>query len=164
MGVTITMSNDPPFIQLLRPLLGLVIEDDNLRSNVEETARIYFDDENSSTTINLIPAIIILGLLLILGLKLAGIPVLQSFGLDGLVSGGGSGEGGFGVIEERGYTSGGGYEGYDAAYTRDEFAAKVGYLQEQINALTLANEALASQVFLESGAQTGVTTNLIASS
>merc|ERR1711894_719018 len=65
MGVTITMSNDPPFIQLLRPLLGLIIEDDNLRSNVEETARIYFDDENASTTVNLIPAIIILGLLLL---------------------------------------------------------------------------------------------------
>merc|ERR1711988_737971 len=100
MGVTITMSSDQPFMQLLRPLLGLVIEDDNLRSNVEETARIYFDDENSSTTVNLIPAIIILGLLLLLGLKLAGIPIVQSLGLDGLVSGGGSGEGGFGVIEE----------------------------------------------------------------
>merc|ERR1711976_729095 len=120
MGVTITMSNDPPFIQLLRPLLGLVIEDENLRSNVEETARIYFDDENSSTTVNLIPAIIILGLLLLLGLKLAGIPIMQSFGLDGLVSG----EGGF---EEGGYAS------YDS-YTRDEFVSQVNSLQEQINA------------------------------
>merc|ERR1712026_57362 len=153
---TITMSNDPPFIQLLRPLLGLVIEDENLRSNVEETARIYFDDENSSTTVNLIPAIIILGLLLLLGLKLAGIPIMQSFGLDGL-----SGEGGF---EERGYATGqGGYDSYDT-YTRDEFVSQVNYLQEQINALTLANEALASQVYLESGAQTGLNTNLIASS
>merc|ERR1712001_362609 len=154
----INMAGDPPFIQILRPILDLIIDEEKLRSSVEETARIYFDDENSSTTINLIPAIIILGLLL------AGLPVLQSFGLDGLVSGGGSGEGGFGVIEERGYTSGGGYEGYDAAYTRAEFATQVGYLQDQINALTLANEALASQVFLESGAQTGVNTNLIASS
>merc|ERR1712045_536444 len=148
MGSHINMAADPPFFQILRPILDLIIEDEKLRSSVEETARIYFDDENSSTTINLIPAIIILGLLLILGLKLAGI----------------SGEGGFGVIEERNYASGGGYEGYDAAYTREEFAAKVGYLQEQINALTLANEALASQVFLESGAQTSVNTNLIASS
>ena len=150
------MSNDPPFIQLLRPLLGLIIEDDNLRSNVEETARIYFDDENSSTTVNLIPAIIILGLLLLLGLKLAGIPIMQSFGLDGLVSG----EGGF---EERGYATGQGYDSYDT-YTRDEFVSQVNYLQEQINALTLANEALASQVYLDSGAQTGLNTNLIASS
>ena len=151
------MSNDPPFIQLLRPLLGLVIEDENLRSNVEETARIYFDDENSSTTVNLIPAIIILGLLLLLGLKLAGIPIMQSFGLDGLISG----EGGF---EERGYATGqGGYDSYDT-YTRDEFVSQVNYLQEQINALTLANEALASQVYLESGAQTGLNANLIASS
>merc|ERR1711997_743793 len=164
MGSHINMAGDPPFFQILRPILDLIIEDEKLRSSVEETARIYFDDENSSTTINLIPAIIILGLLLILGLKLAGLPVLQSFGLDGLVSGGGSGEGGFGGIEERGYASGGGYEGYDAAYTREEFATQVGYLQEQINALTLANEALASKVFLESGAQTGVNTNLIASS
>merc|ERR1712062_479467 len=145
MGSHINMADDPPFFQILRPILDLIIEDEKLRSSVEETARIYFDDENSSTTINLIPAIIILGLLLILGLKLAGLPVLQSFGLDGLVSGGG-------------------YEGYDAAYTRAEFATQVGYLQEQINALTLANEALASQVFLESGAQTSVNTNLIASS
>ena len=148
------MSSNQPFMQILRPLLGLVIEDDKLRSNVEETARIYFDDENSSTTVNLIPAIIILGLLLLLGLKLAGIPIIQSFGLDGLVSG----EGGF---EERGYATG--YGAYDT-YTRDEFVTQVNYLQEQINALTLANEALASQVYLESGAQTGLNTNLIASS
>ena len=148
------MSSNQPLMQLLSPLLGLVIEDDKLRSNVEETARIYFDDENSSTTINLIPAIIILGLLLLLGLKLAGIPIIQSFGLDGLVSG----EGGF---EERGYATG--YGAYDT-YTRDEFVTQVNYLQDQINALTLANEALASQVYLESGAQTGLNTNLIASS
>merc|ERR1712029_55672 len=144
-----------PFMQLLRPLLGLVIEDDKLRANVEETARIYFDDENSSTTVNLIPAIIILGLLLLLGLKLAGIPIMQIFGLDGLVIG----EGGF---EERGYATGQG--AYDDTYTREEFVTQVNYLQEQINALTLANEALANQVYLESGAQTGINTNLIASS
>ena len=147
------MSSNQPLMQLLSPLLGLVIEDDKLRSNVEETARIYFDDENSSTTINLIPAIIIIGLLLLLGLKLAGIPIIQSFGLDGLVSG----EGGF---EERGYATGYGAD----TYTRDEFVTQVNYLQDQINALTLANEALASQVYLESGAQTGLNTNLIASS
>ena len=149
------MSSNQPLMQLLRPLLGLVIEDDKLRSNVEETARIYFDDENSSTTINLIPAIIILGLLLLLGLKFAGIPIIQSFGLDGLVSG----EGGF---EERGYATGYG-AAYDT-YTRDEFVTQVNYLQEQINALNLANEALASQVYLESGSQTGLNTNLITSS
>ena len=148
------MSSNQPLMQLLSPLLGLVIEDDKLRSNVEETARIYFDDENSSTTINLIPAIIILGLLLLLGLKLAGIPIIQSFGLDGLVSG----EGGF---EERGYATG---YGASDTYSRDEFVTQVNYLQDQINALTLANEALASQVYLESGAQTGLNTNLIASS
>ena len=151
------MSNDPPFIQLLRPLLGLVIDDEKLRSNVEETARIYFDDENASTTVNLIPAIIVLGLLLLLGLKLAGIPIMQSFGLDGLVTE----ETGFG---ERGYASGqGSYDSYDT-FTRDEFVSQVSYLQDQINALTLANEALASQVYLETGAQTGVSSNLIASS
>ena len=151
------MLNDSPFIQLLRPILGLVIKDDQLRSNVEDTARIYFDDENASTTVNLIPTIIILGLLLLLGLKLAGIPIMQSFGLDSLISG----EGGF---EERGYTTGqGSYDSYDT-YTKDEFASQVNYLQEQINALTLANEALANQVYPESGAQTGLSTNLIASS
>merc|ERR1712045_154473 len=121
----------------------------------EETARIYFDDENASTTVNLIPAIIVLGILFLLGLKLAGIPIMQSFGLDGLVSR----EGGF---EERGYATG--YGAYEDTYTREEFVTQVNYLQEQINALTLANEALASQVYLESGAQTGLNTNLIASS
>merc|ERR1712045_331396 len=108
----------------------------------EETARIYFDDENASTTVNLIPAIIVLGILFLLGLKLAGIPIMQSFGLDGLVSG----EGGF---EERGYATG--YGAYDDSYTREEF-------------VTQANEALANQVYLESGAQTSLNTNLIASS
>merc|ERR1719384_2055077 len=146
------MSSDQPFMQLLRPLLGLVIEDDKLRANVEETARIYFDDENSSTTVNLIPAIIVLGILFLLGLKLAGIPIMQSYGLV-------SGEGGF---EERGYATG--YGAYDDTYTREEFVTQVNYLQEQINALTLANEALASQVYLESGAQTSLNTNLISSS
>merc|ERR1719232_2233969 len=151
------MLNEPPFVQLLRPLLGLVIEDDQLRSKVEDTARIYFDDENASTTVNLIPAIIVLGLLL--GLKLAGIPIMQSFGLDGLISG----EGG---LEERGYTASGqgSYDSYGDSYTRDEFVSQVNYLQEQINALTLANEALANQVYLDTGAPTSLNTNLIASS
>merc|ERR1711862_210754 len=158
MGVTLTMLNEPPFVQLLRPLLGLVIEDDKLRANVEETARIYFDDENASTTVNLIPAIIVLGLLLLLGLTLAGIPIMQSFGLDGLISG----EGG---LEERGYASGqGSYDSYGDSYTRDEFVSQVSYLQEQINALTLANEALANQVYLDTGAPPSLNTNLIASS
>ena len=53
-----------------------------MKERVEETARIYF--EGTGTTINLLPALII-GLLLLLALlKLLGIPILSSFGLDGL--------------------------------------------------------------------------------
>ena len=75
---------------ILRPFLDL-IEQPDMREKVEETARIYF--EGQGTTINLLPALIV-GLLLLLALmKLAGIPILASFGLDGL----GGDDGGYGT-------------------------------------------------------------------
>ena len=76
-------------LDILHPLLGTFIEDPDLRDTLEETARIYYDN-GSGVTVNLIPAVIV-GLLLLLGaLKLLGLPILASFGLDGL---GGSGAG-----------------------------------------------------------------------
>ena len=76
---------------ILQPFLDL-IEQPELKERVEETARIYFDGQG--TTINLIPALIV-GLLLLLGLlKLLGLPILASFGLDGLA---GDSDGGYGT-------------------------------------------------------------------
>ena len=87
-------------LDILHPMLGAFIEDSELRDSVEETARIYFDN-GSGVTVNLIPALIV-GLLLLLGaLKLLGLPILASFGLDGF---GGSGAG---VSGDYGAPSGG---------------------------------------------------------
>ena len=80
-------------LDILHPVLGTFIEDPELRDTIEETARIYYDN-GSGVTVNLIPAVIV-GLLLLLGaLKLLGLPILSSFGLDGL---GGSGGGDYGA-------------------------------------------------------------------
>ena len=87
-------------MDILHPMLGAFIEDSELRDSIEETARIYYDN-GSGVTVNLIPAVIV-GLLLLLGaLKLLGLPILASFGLDGL---GGSGAG---VSGDYGAPSGG---------------------------------------------------------
>merc|ERR1719225_2323575 len=111
---------------ILQPFLNL-IEEPELKERVEETARIYFTGQG--TTVNLIPALII-GLLLLLGLlKLLGLPILSSFGLDGLAGGS---DGGYG-------TSGG--SGYGQAYARgDYFDQSVADLQQQINQLTESTE------------------------
>ena len=78
-------------LTFLQPFLDL-IEQPELKEKVEETARIYFVGQG--TTVNLLPALII-GLLLLLGLlKLLGLPILSSFGLDGL---GGDSDGGYGT-------------------------------------------------------------------
>ena len=45
-------------LDILHPLLSTFIEDPELRDNVEETARIYFDN-GSGVTVNLIPALIV---------------------------------------------------------------------------------------------------------
>merc|ERR1719471_560997 len=152
-------------LDILHPLLGTFIEDPELRDTFEETARIYFDN-GSGVTVNLIPAVIV-GLLLLLGaLKLLGLPILASFGLDGGTGAGVSGDygapsGGYGAPA-------GGYgapsSGYDA-YARGDFETQVSYLQEQINALVASNEALTNQVYLtgDSANTGGYSNNLIAS-
>ena len=90
-----TMSPDALSL-LLQPLYNL-IEDQDTRDKVEETARLYFANTsgNGSVTVNLIPAVVV-GLLLLIGLlKLLGLPILASFGLDGL--GGDTSGGGYGA-------------------------------------------------------------------
>merc|ERR1719429_1067708 len=141
-------------LSLLQPFMDL-IEDDFLREKVEDTARVYFTSPNF--TVNLIPAIII-GLLLLIGLlKLLGLPILASFGLDGI---GGSGDGGYGAPSS----------GYGQAYARgDCFDSTVADLQEQINQLVASNEALTNQVYYGSGVATNsvgssVSSNLLSSS
>ena len=83
-------------LDILHPMLGAFIEDSELRDSIEETARIYYDN-GSGVTVNLIPALIV-GLLLLLGaLKLLGLPILASFGLDGLGGSGGGVSGDYGA-------------------------------------------------------------------
>jgi len=150
---------------MLQPLYNL-IEDQDTRDKVEETARIYFANTNGngSVTINLIPAVVV-GLLLLIGLlKLLGLPILSSFGLDGF--GGDTSGGGYGAPS-------GGYgapsSGYDSYARGDYFDATVADLQDQINQLVASNEALTNQVYygtsgVTSNVGTGLTSNLIASS
>merc|ERR1712029_916386 len=134
-------------------MLGAFIEDSELRDSIEETARIYYDN-GSGVTVNLIPALIV-GLLLLLGaLKLLGLPILASFGLDG-------GDDGYG-------TSGG--SGYGQAYARGDtyFDQTVADLQQQINQLIDSNEALTNQIYYNVGSSqtgtAGLSSNLLSSS
>ena len=140
-----------------------------MKEKVEETARIYF--EGQGTTINLLPALIV-GLLLLLALmKLAGIPILASFGLDGL----GGDDGGYGTsggVEIRDFCEKvlncvSGSSGYGQAYARgDYFDQSVADLQQQINQLTESTEALTNQVYYNVGgsAQPAISSNLLSAS
>merc|ERR1712117_1003148 len=152
---------------ILKPFMEL-IEDPDTRENVEETARIYFT--GTGVPVNLIPSLII-GLLLLIGLlKLLGLPILASFGLDGLTGGGDSGygapSGGYGT-PSTGYGSPS--SGYDAYARGDYFDSTVADLQEQINQLVASNEALTNQVYYgATGSSTSlgssIASNLIGSS
>merc|ERR1712018_913149 len=138
-------------VAILQPLFQL-IEKPELREQVEDTARIYFNGDNG-VTVNLIPALIV-GLLLLLGLlKLLGLPILASFGLDG-------GDDGYG-------TSGG--SGYGQAYARGDnyFDQTVADLQQQINQLIDSNEALTNQIYYNVGGSSpssALSSNLLSSS
>merc|ERR1711997_200305 len=137
---------------ILQPFIDL-IEEPGMKERGEETARIYFDGQG--TTINLIPALIV-GLLLLLGLlKLLGLPILASFGLDGLA---GDSDGGYGTSVS---------SGYGQAYARgDYFDQSVADLQQQINQLTESTEALTNQVYYNVGgsAPSAFSSNLLSSS
>ena len=122
-------------LNLLEPLINLINNED-IKDTVRETARIYYD--GTGVTVSLIPSLII-GLLGLLGLlKVLGIPILASFGLGGDEGG----DGGYGAPT-------GGYEepstGYGRAYARSgEFEQSVADLQAQVaqlqeSELTLRN-------------------------
>merc|ERR1719192_715199 len=144
-------------VAILQPLFQL-IEKPELREQVEDTARIYFNGDNG-VTVNLIPALIV-GLLLLLGLlKLLGLPILSSFGLDGI---GGGSDGGYGTSGGSGISS-----GYGQAYARgDYFDQSVADLQQQINQLTESTEALTNQVYYNVGgsSQPAISSNLLSAS
>merc|ERR1719189_521926 len=128
-------------LTILQPFLDL-IEQPELKERMEDTARIYFTGQ--STTVNLLPALIV-GLLLLLALlKLLGLPILSSFGLGGLAGGS---DGGYGTSGGSGFNS-----GYGQAYARgDYFDQSVADLQQQINQLTESTEALTNQVYYNVG-------------
>ena len=154
---------------ILRPFLDL-IEQPDMREKVEETARIYF--EGQGTTVNLLPALIV-GLLLLLALlKLLGLPILSSFGLDGLAGDSDGSYGSSGGAEMRGFSQKvlncvSGSSGYGQAYARgDYFDQSVADLQQQINQLTESTEALTNQVYYNVGgsAQPAISSNLLSAS
>merc|ERR1712111_255910 len=140
-----TMSPDT-LVSMLQPLYNL-IEDQDTREKVEETARLYFANTsgNGSVTVNLIPTVVI-GLLLLIGLlKLLGLPILASFGLDGL--GGDTSGSGYGAPSGGYGTPSSGYDSY--ARSGDYFDATVADLQDQINQLIASNEALLIKFTME---------------
>jgi len=137
---------------LLEPLINL-IDNDELKDTVRETARIYYD--GTGVTISLIPSLII-GLLGVLGLlKLLGIPILASFGLGGDEGG----DGGYGAPT-------GGYgepsTGYGRAYARSsEFEQSIADLQAQVVQLQESEVELRNQVYYNGAGATGVNSNQI---
>ena len=155
-------------VAILQPLFQL-IEKPELREQVEDTARIYFNGDNG-VTVNLIPALIV-GLLLLLGLlKLLGLPILASFGLDG-------GDDGYGTSGKERVVWGcihwaecSGGSGYGQAYARGDtyFDQTVADLQQQINQLIDSNEALTNQIYYNVGSSqtgtAGLSSNLLSSS
>ena len=155
---------------ILRPFLDL-IEQPDMREKVEETARIYF--EGQGTTINLLPALIV-GLLLLLALlKLLGLPILSSFGLDGLAGDSDGSYGSSGRVEMKDFSQkvlncfSGFNSGYGQAYARgDYFDQSVADLQQQINQLTESTEALTNQVYYNVGgsSQPAISSNLLSAS
>jgi len=127
-------------LALLRPFIDLLDVDQDTKDRVAETARIYFQNDDSSVTVNLIPALIVSLLGLILLLKWLGLPILSSFGLDGLVGGDDGGYGHAAVDDGYGYAS--------SSYSRSSnFQETVDSLQAQITALQESNNALNNQLY-----------------
>jgi len=141
---------------LLEPFFGL-IENAEVKEQVSETARIFF--EGTGVTVSLIPSLII-GLLGLLGLlKLLGLPILASLGLGG----GGSEEvdGGYGAPTD-GYAEPS--TGYGRAYARSDeyFDQTVADLQAQISRLQESEQSLRAQVYYNAESNSaGVSTNQI---
>ena len=140
-------------LSLLEPFINL-IDNQQVKETVRETARIYYEGDNG-VTINLIPSIII-GLLALLGLmKLLGIPILSSFGLGG-------DEGGDG---DYGAPTGGYGEpstGYGRAYARSsDFDQTVADLQSQVAQLQASEVELRNQLYYNTPSSPAVNSNQI---
>jgi len=139
-------------ITLLEPFINL-IDNENIKDSVRETARIYYDGDGA--TVNLIPSIII-GLLALLGLmKFLGIPILSSFGLGG----DDGGDGGYGAPT-------GGYAepstGYGRAYARSsDYEATVSDLQAQVAQLQASEVELRNQLYYNTASSPAVNSNQI---
>ena len=139
-------------MNLLEPLINL-IDNEDIKDTVRETARIYYND--TGVTVNLIPSIII-GLLALLGLlKLLGLPILASFGLGGDEGGdGGYGEptGGYGEPSS----------GYGRAYARsEEFEQTVEDLQAQVAQLQESELELSNQLYYNTASSPAINSNQI---
>merc|ERR1711962_244464 len=76
-------------LSFLQPIINL-LEDEDVKEKIDSTARLYFNSEDA-VTVNLLPAIIILGLASLFLLPLFGIPILGILGsaLGSLTGGGG---------------------------------------------------------------------------
>merc|ERR1711884_688135 len=110
-------------------LLDTMAEDALALSPVlEEAARLFF--QSSTSTVNLVPAAILL-VLLLLALPLLGLPLLPALGLGDLTG------------------SGGGTSGYgpNLLSRGDDLDTRISDLREQISQLEASNEALSNQVY-----------------
>jgi len=139
---------DLTFLETLKTF----VEDPTVQKTVEETARIFYNGD--SITVNLLPALAILGLGLLALAPLLGIPLLPL--LSGIVGGGSSsGSGAYGAPAT----------GYGDAYSRadtDYYQTTITDLQAQIAALQDSELELRNQLYYSaSNAPTSVTSNQI---
>ena len=113
------------------------LEDQTVQEKIEETARIFFS--NGGITVNLIPALAILGLGLLALAPLLGIPLLPL--LSGITGGGSTtGSGSYGTPAT----------GYGEAYSRassDYYEKTVADLQTQVAALQDSELDLRNQLY-----------------
>ena len=140
--------NMADIMNLLEPLINL-IDNEDIKDTVRETARIYYNE--TGVTVNLIASIII-GLLALLGLlKVLGIPILASFDLGG--------DGGYGEP-----TSGYGEPstGYGRAYARSgAFEETVADLQAQVAQLQESELELRNQIYYNTASSAAFNSNQI---
>ena len=143
-------------LSFLEPVYELV-RDEEVRSKLEETGRIFF--ANSNLTINLIPALIIglLGLLFLL--PLLGIPILDILG-DGMAAAvGGSSYG----APDAGYGAPSTGYGYVARGDTTYYDQTIADLQSQVEALQTSEANLRNSLYYSNPAgDAAQTTNNVA--
>lgn len=131
--------------------LKTFVEDPTVQKTVEETARIFFSNDN--ITVNLIPALAILSLGLLALAPLLGIPLLPL--LSGITGGGStSGSGAYGAPAT----------GYGDSYSRGDteyYQTTITDLQAQVAALQDSELELRNQLYYSNNSPTSVTSNQI---